>query len=602
MDDQIGTAVHRVPSPRWTWLLYLLSGLLIVAIDLWDGHLFYADLDDRMRALQIRELLQTREYFNLEIGFIAMPETYQSHYSRLVDFPYFALAALAGIFVEQTDALTFAYFVWPPVMLLIFLALANFTARKLVGRELQLGELLIMVLAMSLAILEFSPGRIDHHNFQLLLMMVMAAGLAAGNRAGGWMSGIAAALSIAIGLECLPYIAAGLGALAIAAILRPGNYLDQLTATGAGFALAAVPAGYISLGADGVSAPSCDAIGAPWVSAIAASGAILALVPLLWPLQMFRVGKSALTARFASLALPALLACGAIIMIFPECAGDPYGNVQGIARELWFDRIRQEKPLSEVITDGTYDAAALCGIHIFILIAGGVFCIRRARAGDTRPLVILAIAVVSLLLFFALFRSVRFLALFVPLLVPAAFQLRQLAYPSGGGGDRAAQIWLRSALVVPIALIAMVFLFREVEEPPLSVFDQMLVDDCQGRDISVLGRVDGGNVLASYSMSYRVAEEFPQHRIGAVPLHRAAPAISRLLIAYTETDVAERNRALSAYDYLAVCARNLGVEDIDAAPLFAALIEGETIAGLEPVEPSQDTVFKLFRIDRAALR
>ncbi|MEX0343738.1 MAG: hypothetical protein AB3N20_02370 [Rhizobiaceae bacterium] len=602
MSDRTGKASESASPTSWAWLFFILAGLLIVIIDAWDGQLYYGDLDDRMRALQVRDLLQSRAFFDLELGFVALPETYQSHYSRLVDFPYFAIASLSEIFVTQSSALAIAHLIWPPFMLLFFMALAIYAARRIAGRQLQLGELLVMALLMALAVLEFSPGRIDHHNFQLLLMMAMTAGLAAGTRIGGWMSGIAAAVSIAIGLECLPYIAAGLGILALAATFNPGRHIDQLTATGAGFALAAIPAGYLSLGSNGLFAGSCDAIGAPWVLAIVSSGTILALVPLLWPLPPFRQGSSGLTARLLSLALPALAAVAVVVWMFPECAGDPYGNVQGIARELWFDRIRQEKPLTAVFTEGSIAVAALCGIYSFVVIAGGVFAIDRARLGDTRPLIVFAVAVASLALFFFLFRSVRFMAVFVPLFVPAALDLRQRAFPAGGKGERAAQIWLVAAALVPVTLIGSVFMVSRAEEKPLSVFDQMLVDDCKGQDISLLGRVDGGNVLASYAMSYRVAEEFPRHRIGAVPLHRAAPAISRLLTAYTETDAAERNRALSAYDYLAVCARNLGVDDIDSTPLFAALIEGETVAGLEPVEPSQDTAFRLFRINRAALR
>ncbi len=602
MKDGKSAADAHAPRARFGWLLFIVAGLLIVGIDAWDGHLYYGDLDDRMRALQVRELLQTADYFNLELGFVALPEIYLSHYSRLVDFPYFAIARLGENFVMQEQALKFAFLIWPPVMLVLFMVLAKFAAQKLTDREPQFGELLVMALLLTLAILDFSPGRIDHHNVQLLLMMGMAAGLVAGNRAGGWLTGIAASLSIAIGLECIPYIAAGLGALAVASIFSPGKHHDQLTAAGAGFALAALPAGYLSLGSDGVFARSCDAIGAPWVSAIIAAGAILAVMPLFWPLQMFREGRGAIVARFFSLALPAMAVGAVLFWIFPECAGDPYGNVQGIARELWFDRIRQEKPLTAVFTEGSVAVAALCGIFSFVAIAGGVYAFGRARVGDTRPMILFSVAVVSMLLFFVLFRSVRFMAVFVPLFVPVAFQLRQKAFPQGGGGDTAARIWLIAAALVPVILIGSVFLVSRAEEKPLSVFDQMLVDDCKGQDISVLGEVDGGTVLASYAMSYKIAEAYPRHRIGALPLHRAAPAISRLLTAYTETDVTTRNRVLAAYDYLAVCARNLGVEDIEQTPLFAALARGETIAGLEPVESSSATAFRLYRIDGTALR
>lgn len=584
---------------RSAWLVIGLVAYAIVFLDAYDGHLYYGDLDDRMRALQVRELLQGHGFFDLTSSFIALPEPYLSHYSRLVDLPYFLIASIAAPMLGQEGALALAFNLWPPVMLAAFLWLAAFTTRRIHGDSgIGIGPAVLLAMLMALAILEFSPGRIDHHNVQLLAMMALAAGLAAGGVRGGLVAGVASAVSIAVGLECVPYIAAGLGALAIAAIFDPERFRTQLIAAGAGSMAAAAPAGFLSLGADGVLARNCDAIGAPWVSAIMAGGAILALVPLCWRVPAFASGRHGAALRFASLAMPALAAGAALLIIFPECAGDPYSNVQGIARQLWFDRIRQEKPLVEVFAGGSVSVAALCGIYGFVVIAGAVDAWRRLRTGEPVAMVLMALAAVSLAFFFVLFRSVRFMAAFVPLFLPAAFALRERAFPDGGGGDRTAQRWLIGATLVPMALIATVLVVGDGREKPLSVFDQMLADDCERNDISVLGRVEGGTVLASYAMSYRIAEEYPRHRIAAVPLHRAAPAIGRLLTAYSETDAARRDAALDPYDYLAVCARDLGVGDMDATPLFAALASGEAIAGLTPIEQAPDTAFRLYRIDR----
>lgn len=590
------------PSAKFGLLLLIILGLAIVAADAWDGQLYFGDPDDRMRALQVRELVHGGKFFDLTLSFIVLPESYSSHYSRLVDLPYF-LIAMAGLpWLGTEAALEVAFLIWPPVMLVVFLWLAYSTARKINLGDMGIGQILVLVMLLGLAILEFSPGRIDHHNVQLLLMMIMAAGLVSGRRRGAWALGIAAACSIAVGLECIPYIVAGLGGLTIVATVRPNEHLDQLTSAGAGFALTAIPAGYLSLGPDGIFARSCDAIGAPWVSAIVAAGVILALVPLAWPLPLFREGRSALAFRFASLAVPAAMAGALLAYRFPECIGDPYGNVFGIARELWFDRIGQEKPLTAIVTGGSLPVAVLGGIYSFITVVGGWHAVRRFRAGDSAPILLIFIAVTSLIVFFMLFRSVRFTAAFVPMFLPAAFDLRNRAFPRGGAGEISAKRWLIAATLVPATMIGSVLAVGEAEENPPSVFDQMLVDDCKNQDISVLGRVEGGIVLASYAMSYRIAEEYPGHRISAVPLHRAAPAISRLLKAYTETDPEKRNSALAAYDYLAVCARNLGVADLDRTPLFEALVAGETIAGLEPVETPANTAFRLYRINRTALR
>src|SRR3546814_10061889 len=52
-----------------------------------------------------------------------------------------------------------------------------------------------------------APLRIDHHGWQLALMMVMVSGLVMRRRAaGGAVSGLALGLSLAIGIELLPYL------------------------------------------------------------------------------------------------------------------------------------------------------------------------------------------------------------------------------------------------------------------------------------------------------------------------------------------------------------------------------------------------------------
>ncbi|MBN9036897.1 MAG: hypothetical protein J0H53_12565, partial [Rhizobiales bacterium] len=59
---------------------------------------------------------------------------------------------------------------------------------------------------------------------------------------------------------------------------------------------------------------------------------------------------------------------------------------------------------------------------------------------------------------------------------------------------------------------------------------------------------------------------------------------------------------LAPFDYLAVCLRDFGFPGGEDAPLFAALLRGESVPGLVPVEPDRASSFRLYRIDRAALR
>src|SRR5690606_867872 len=82
----------------------------------------------------------------------------------------------------------------------------------------------------------FEPGSLDHHNMQLALVLAVAAGLLSGGVVPGLAAGVAAAASIAVGMETLPYVAA---AAAVAALLFWLRGEDELPTTiGFGFGLA----------------------------------------------------------------------------------------------------------------------------------------------------------------------------------------------------------------------------------------------------------------------------------------------------------------------------------------------------------------------------
>ncbi len=76
--------------------------------------------------------------------------------------------------------------------------------------ESQISPLHVFVaaLAMIYASLEFVPGRIDHHNVQLVTLAAASYGVLCWSAAGGVLMAAALALSVTIGLETLPLIAA----------------------------------------------------------------------------------------------------------------------------------------------------------------------------------------------------------------------------------------------------------------------------------------------------------------------------------------------------------------------------------------------------------
>src|SRR6185436_17267091 len=93
--------------------------------------------------------------------------------------------------------------------LLPVIAGAAAIAWRIAGREAALIALLLAVVGLP-AFHQFRPGRIDHHNVQIALAVLAVAATVWSDRlrCAAWAAGAVTGLALAVGLECLPYLAA----------------------------------------------------------------------------------------------------------------------------------------------------------------------------------------------------------------------------------------------------------------------------------------------------------------------------------------------------------------------------------------------------------
>ena len=207
-------------------------------------------------------------------------------------------------------------------------------ARRLVGPMAGLLTLVALLFAGS-TLGMFQPLRIDHHGWQLALLAVALAGLADPRRArGGATVGIASALSLAIGLEMIIYLAL----LGVAQVLfwvtdrderrRLASYAATL---GGGTALS-----FLIFASYANRAPVCDALSPVWLTdALLGGAAMLALAwasPARWQIRL----------AFAAATGVALFAIHAVA--FPHCLS----RLEGIspeASQLWMSHVREARPI-----------------------------------------------------------------------------------------------------------------------------------------------------------------------------------------------------------------------------------------------------------------
>jgi hypothetical protein len=289
------------------------------------------DTDDNMRMMQVRALLHGQGWFDLAQHRLAGSNI---HWSRLVDLPIAGLMLVLRPFLGGADAERWAVAIAPLLPYLLLLFAVALTVRRLVDYRAYPIAFFALFFAGSTNGM-FMPERIDHHGWQLALLALSIAALADSKRLrGGITLGIATALSLAIGLEMLVYLALAGVAMALFWV-ADRDERDRLTGyavtLSGGTALAYVLfASYANRGA------VCDALSAVWLADALLGGALLfGLAKLSLPDWKTRLGL----AVAAGLIIAAFHA-----FMFPHCIH----RLEGVSPEvdrLWLSHVREARPV-----------------------------------------------------------------------------------------------------------------------------------------------------------------------------------------------------------------------------------------------------------------
>jgi hypothetical protein len=601
LEKRTGGSVSRTAERSFVILFGLFA--LAIAYDRRDGVPFLTDGDDIVRLIQIRELLNGHHWFDMTLGAVSMPESLVSHYSRLVDLPYFLIATMLSPVLGPDAALSAAVLAWPIVLLAIFAGLCIYILQRLYGRQPMIADLALIALVSAMGVLEFTPGRIDHHNVLMVLMAVMLAGFCSPKPIGGLVAGFAISVAVAIGLEVLPNVALAVAALALHAIFRPSASARRLSWTGLGIALAAVPAALASYGPEYAFRGYCDSFASPLILCFAGGGFVLAAVPWIWRATgTLEGGTVAVGTRFLMLAAPSVLVLGAVGVLFPVCLHGPYGAIDPLTRTMWLDRIGQEKSLFAQSHSLFIPLTSLAAMAVFGAILAFPRFRSKIRHGRADHLVAFTLATGCTVIFIAYTRAFNFAAMFAIFLVPAAMEMFRPVSQNSEPADANRGKWRVSAFAALIGIILSLQWAMASHHESLTVEDVLGSDGCQNADFSVLDIVPPGRIVSPLGLANEIAVGHPQHTVEALALHRAAPGIHRMLVAFLSTDDSARKAALAPFDYLAVCARKYVAGGYDEAQLYTKLVGGDAVPGLIPVAGPVRSDFRLYRIDHAALQ
>ena len=292
------------------------------------------DTDDNMRMMQVRGLLHGQGWYDLRNYRMNPPYGANIHWSRLVDLPIAGLVLGLRPFLGGPAAERWAVAIAPMLPYLLLLFSLALTARRLIHPRAYPFALLAIIFADSTNGM-FMPERIDHHGWQLALLALSVAGIADPKRVrGGLVLGITSALSLAIGLEMIIYLALA-GVTMVLFWTADRDETDRLRAyalsmTGGIAFCFLVFASYDNRGA------VCDVLSPVYVSDAALGGALMYGLAWLSPGDWKR--------RLGLALVAGAIIAGFHASVWPQCLQRPE-HISPEAQRLWMGYVKEARPV-----------------------------------------------------------------------------------------------------------------------------------------------------------------------------------------------------------------------------------------------------------------
>jgi hypothetical protein len=302
------------------------------------SQLWLPDADDMLRLAQVLDWLGGQGFHDLTAHQIGPAAGLAMHWSRVADLmPAAIIALLSPPFGAHHAELAAVLMV--PAFAFFLLLLATLRLFRAVSPEGDAFAPLVIAALAFPATGMFQPGRIDHHGLQLVLLVFGASALiGTATRRNGIYLGVAIALSLAIGVEMIPFLAVMLGALGLHWACDAEQERVRLITTGGTMVGAALIQSLLFIPLI-VPKGSCDSFALPIASALAAGGALLVALGMgqgLLPKNWHRI----LAMGVAGGALLALL-----LTRFPECRADPYSLIDPLVARLWLSNVGEAQGL-----------------------------------------------------------------------------------------------------------------------------------------------------------------------------------------------------------------------------------------------------------------
>jgi hypothetical protein len=540
------------------------------------GYSPLADLDDALKLIEIRDFLQSGAWFDRTIPGILQPEPFISHWVRLTDLPYAAVAAPLVPLIGREAALAVASFAIPLVLLL----LALYFYRRVIGemeseRPAQL--FLIALIPAIPAFFEFAPDRVDYHNLELVFLFASLWLTMDRRLTAAAVNGAVVSLAFGIGLEFALFYAAVMAAYAVDFLMRRPEADRRLTLFGAALAATGLFTFLIIVPPGQYGVVYCDSYSTPHLFVLVCAGLSFAAAGYLSP------RTESLLLRTAMLAIPACLSVAGLVYLFPECQGGPFSALSDYLMTNWVGHIPQDRSMlarPDIVLTPTF-----LGTSMTLASAAAIVVIGLQAPRKRNLFIFAAFTLLALVQGYLLIRYFRYLGFFAGLgliLTLAAMLPRTRQAGALLSGTMTAHLPSLYKLLLPGVLLVTVtigsFFVRSVpENVPASGAD--FAGNCKPGDGPALQWPAGASILAPPILGIQILAAKPDlgATVVATPHHRAWHGVER---AFRFLDPRTQNPReyldQSKATHVAVCAWRGAplLAEEKSYPLTAALLEG----------------------------
>ena len=583
--------MRRLPFAVYLALAWLLVAAWLLT-EFWSATAeTLSDPDDAMRLVEVRAFLAGQHWFDLSLLRLDPPAGYLTHWSRLIDAGLAGLFVLFHQFVDAPMAERLMRAVWPVLWLLPAMGGAAAIAWRLAGREAALVALLLAVFGLP-AFQHFKPGRIDHHNVQIVLALLTVAATVWSDRVrwAGIAAGLLSALALAVGFESLPYIGLCGAALAL-------HYVVDATAAAAlarygwSLALGVIAAFFVSVGPGHYVRGACDAIAINTLVPVVVGGLGLAAAAQI-------LSQTSTAARLAAIAATAVAALVLFVIIDPLCLGGPYAVMDPAARPIWLAHVREMEPLLRLMQETPVMGLWVSAFPAVALAAAALLAFTADARRDFAFLFATAALVIAVAATFTMVKAYSYaMWLAMPLVAAAAINLfgrlhlRPVLRP------------LAALVLTPVALSASAISLAQAAVPERTAagLDPIRQACFKTASYAPLARLPVGFVVADVDYGPFLLALTP-HAVLAAPYHRLSAASSPRMTLSRCRRSAHGCCCSSGAPTMWCCAAGVRPSGLDQDAvdhgLWGALKSGRVPDWLEPVPAAPGQVFLAYRLKR----